>query len=735
MSETNLPDEPTPILPEPARELRPPEREKINVLLVDDQPSRLLSYEAILRELGHNLITANSGVEALRRLMQQEFAVILLDVSMPGMDGFETAAMIHQHPRFERTPIIFVTALHVTDMDRLKGYQLGAVDYVYVPVVPEILRSKVAVLVELYRKRLELQRLNDTLAEANEQLALANSTLQAEKTRELERLNATLEAANMELAEANQTLSAEMAERARAEEARRKGDERLRAIVQHTPAAVYQIDLDNRFVLVNRRFEELYGRQATDVVGRTIREVFSPEAAAAVEANIARVISENRALEVEAIVDTPDGPHVYSKIKAPMLDDEGKLRGVVVVATDITDRKRMLEALREGDRRKDEFLAMLAHELRNPLAPILNAAQLMRLKEIEDPELLWCRDVIERQGQHLARLVDDLLDVSRITQGKIKLKREHVDLATIVARAVETTRPLIDARRHELVLEMPCDPIYVDADLTRLAQVIGNLLNNAAKYTEDGGLIRLTVQQGTGLDGHGEAVVRVRDSGVGIPPEMLPRMFELFSQAERTLDRAQGGLGIGLALVRRLVEMHGGIVSAHSEGAHKGSEFVVRLPSLDVHEAPAPKPSSLNGVVRPQARRVVIADDNQDAANSLAMLLRASGDTVELAHDGAEALEVAERVRPDVIFLDIGMPRLDGCATARRIRATSWGRDVALIALTGWGEPDARGRTHEAGFDAHLVKPIDFGALMGVLTKLRIEGSGRNRPAEAVGLS
>lgn len=568
-------------------------REQVKILLVDDQPARILSYEAILSELGECLVSASSGAEALERLMKDDFAVIVLDVSMPEMDGFETASLIHKHPRFEKTPIIFVTGLHVTDLDRMKGYELGAVDYVFVPVMPQILRSKISVLVELHRKRRELQELNESLADANAELALANSTLQAEKANELQRMNDVLEAANAELAQAIRTLQSE-----------------------------------------------------------------------------------------------------------------------------ISARERLEQALLEADRRKDEFLALLAHELRNPLAPIRNAVQLLRLKSIDDAEIVWCREVIERQGEHLTRLVDDLLDVSRITQGKIKLQTEPVELSTVIARAVETNRPLIDARRHELTLDLPPEPVRVFGDPTRLAQAVGNLVSNAAKYTEDGGRIRVAVERAHAEDDGGkeQVVIRVRDSGVGIPPEMLPHLFELFTQVERTLDRAQGGLGIGLALVRRLVDLHGGSVCALSEGEGKGSEFVVRLPALDpVTAAVEPRPRSAVAPVPGHGRRVLVADDNVDSAQSLAMLLRTIGNVVEVAHDGMEAVEAAERFRPHAVLLDLGMPRLDGYGAARQIRAHPWGRDVLLIALTGWGQKEVRDRTHDAGFDAHLVKPVELASLAKLL--------------------
>lgn len=555
----------------------------VRILLVDDQHARLLSYEAILRELGHDLVTATSGVEALDRLMREEFAVILLDVSMPGMDGFETASLIHEHPRFEKTPIIFVTGLYVTDLDRLKGYELGAVDYVFVPVVPEILRSKVSVLAELYVKRKELQQANRNLERANAELAAANSTLQSEKNRELERANAVLE-------RTNSTLQAE-----------------------------------------------------------------------------------------------------------------------------ILERQRLEEALLEADRRKDEFLAMLAHELRNPLAPILNAVQLMRLRQLDDADVILSRDMIERQTEHLSRLVEDLVDMSRITQGKIKLQKETLALSTVMTRAIETTQPIIDARRHVLTVDLPPQPVHVLGDMTRLAQVVGNLLNNAAKYTEDGGAIRLSLVTEPRGDGSQDAVIRVRDTGVGIPAEMLPHVFDLFTQVERTLDRAQGGLGIGLALVRRLVDLHGGSVSAHSDAGAAGSEFVVRLPTV---AAPAAAGAPVD-LTRPASGdgkcRVLIADDNLDSAESLAMLLRQLGHTVATAKDGLQAVAMAEQFRPDIAVLDIGMPKLDGCGAAQRIRQSERGRSVFLIAVTGWGREDVRGRTRQSGFDAHLVKPVEFATLVALM--------------------
>jgi signal transduction histidine kinase len=563
--------------------------EKVNILLVDDQPARLLTYQTVLSELGQNLVLARSGLEALDKLMRDEFAVVLLDVSMPEMDGFEAARLIHEHPRFERTPIIFVTGVHVTELDHLKGYKVGAVDYVSIPVVPEILRSKVAVLVELYCKRRELLKLNRDLAHTNERLARANVALQAEKTRELEALNTNLQHANAELERANRSLQSEVAERAKAE-----------------------------------------------------------------------------------------------------------------------------AALKQADRNKDEFLAMLAHELRNPLAPIVNALHLMRMN-VSDRQLAWSREVIERQLTHLTRLVDDLLDVSRITRGKIALSREPVEVQTFIGHAVEGIQPLLDERAHTLTVDIPERTLLVIGDSLRLTQALGNVLGNAVKYTDRGGHIQLkAAAKGTDIE------IRVRDDGIGIPAERLPLIFDLFTQLDRKSDHPQSGLGIGLALVRRLLEMHGGSVEARSDGAGRGSEFVIRLPQLagDLHG---------NGQLQqaPQAagppvvcRRILIADDNIDALESLTEVLKLQGHEVFSASNGTLALECAARHLPEVALLDIGMPLLDGYEVARRIRAQEWGKQVTLLAVTGWGQDADRQRSREAGFDMHLVKPVDVEKLRDLLARL-----------------
>lgn len=379
---------------------------------------------------------------------------------------------------------------------------------------------------------------------------------------------------------------------------------------------------------------------------------------------------------------------------------------------------RATEALQEADRRKNDFLAMLAHELRNPLAPVRNAIQILKLKGPADPDLQWAREVIERQVQMMTRLVDDLLDVSRITRGKLKLHKESVDAATVVARAVEMVRPLADARKHELTVSLPEGPLWLEADPPRLAQVVANLLTNAAKYTDEGGQIWLTVeQQGD------EAVVRVKDTGVGIAADLLPRVFEPFTQEERSLDRAQGGLGIGLTMARSLVELHGGSVQGYSEGLGKGSEFVVCLPLLKKATAPTaakPKPGAARQV---PARRILVVDDNRDSAESLALLLRFTGHEVQTAYEGEAALETARTQRPDVVLLDIGLPRMDGLEVAHRLRHDLALTDALLVALTGYGQEEDRRRSERAGFNAHLVKPVDLDALYELMVHAAIPGT------------
>jgi len=380
------------------------------------------------------------------------------------------------------------------------------------------------------------------------------------------------------------------------------------------------------------------------------------------------------------------------------------------------------DALAESDRRKDEFLAMLAHELRNPLAPVRNAIHILRAKMPPTPELQWARDVIDRQVTQMARLIDDLMDVARITRGTIELRQERVTLEDVMRIAVETSRPSIDASGHDLVLRIPLEPVYLQADVVRLAQVFSNLLNNAAKYTAPGGRIAVTAGRDAGL-----VSVAVEDSGIGIPPEMLAHVFEPFTQLDQSLERSRGGLGIGLALAKRLVEMHGGNIEAQSAGSGQGSRFIVRLPVVVQEEVAQPIPAQAHGPARARGRRrILVADDNYDSATSLSILLNDAGYDVRTAGDGEQALETAAQFRPDIALLDIGMPKLNGYEVAKKLRAQAFGRDVLLIALTGWGGAEHRQQTAAAGFDHHLTKPVDPAALTRLLVSML---AGAERPA------
>jgi signal transduction histidine kinase len=428
---------------------------------------------------------------------------------------------------------------------------------------------------------------------------------------------------------------------------------------------------------------------------------------------MARCLRDNKEYNGEEIVvERQDGTRITVLAHAnPFYDGDGTLRGAVNVLHDVTERKQAEDALRESDRRKTEFLAMLAHELRNPLAPLRNGLQVLRLTAHDGPTAEQARAMMDRQLTHVVRLIDDLLDLSRIGNGKIDLRRGRIELAAAVQDAVESTRPLFEERGHELTVNLPSRPVHVDGDRTRLAQVFANLLNNAAKYTEPGGHVRLSVEQ-QGSD----VVVHVRDDGVGIPQDKLQAIFEMFTQLDVSLDRARGGLGIGLNLVRGLVEMHGGRVEARSDGPGHGSEFVVRLPVL---LSGGPRASQGEAeVVHCCVYRILVVDDNRDGADSLAMMLQLMGHEVETAYDGLEALDVAEAFRPEVMLLDLGLPRLDGYEVARRVRRSQWGDSVVLIAQTGWGQEEDRQRSKAAGFNFHVVKPLDAKVLEKLLAGL-----------------
>jgi signal transduction histidine kinase/DNA-binding response OmpR family regulator len=693
--------------------------EKTNILIVDDVPEKLLAYQTVLEELGQNIIAVTSGTEALKQVLRHDFAVILLDVQMPDMDGFETALFIRQRKRSAHTPIIFLTAF-TDEMRTAKGYASGAVDYIHTPTVPEILRAKVRVFVELFEMRRQVAR-------------------QAEMQ------------ARREAAEEQARRSAFLAEASRALASSLDVDTTLCSLIRLTVPAL--ADLASVCLADDQgkpgRTEWAWADPAQSGLTRMFADGPPPYSALvdAVDRALASGHPEQlHQLQVSLVEESAQprpGFPLESALVLPLIA-RGKTRGGLVLglaarrfdpldvglihdlaarAGIALDNALLVRDIQEADRRKNEFLAMLAHELRNPLAPVRNAVEVLRLRDTGHPELNWARDLIGRQVAHLARLVDDLLDVSRITRGKIKLHFEEIDARQVVSGAVETSRPLIEEHRHILNVSMPETPLPLRADPARLAQVLTNLLNNAAKYTPDGGRIGVRV-----VREDGEVVFRVRDTGAGIPREMLHKVFDLFTQVDNSLDRAQGGLGVGLTLVRSLVEMQGGSVEAHSEGPGCGSEFVVRLPLLQKSEIRSQKSEvsedhsspALNSDHRPltSGRRVLVVDDNRDAADSLAMLLRFDGHEVRTTHDGATALLAAQAFLPHVVLLDIGLPGLDGYCVARHLREQPGTRDALLVAVSGYGQEEDRQRSRQAGFDYHLIKPIDVNELQKILPGL-----------------
>ncbi|HZU36375.1 MAG TPA: ATP-binding protein [Gemmataceae bacterium] len=501
-------------------------------------------------------------------------------------------------------------------------------------------------------------------------------------------------------------------DRRQAQDALRRSEQRWRMMAEALPNLVWTDLPSGECDWLSSQWGKYTGIPENELLGlRWLEKVIHPDDRARTLACWEAACADQADYDLEYRIRRHDGQYRWFKTRGvPMRDEHGRIIYWFGTCTDIEDHKQAEAALREADRRKDEFLATLAHELRNPLAPIRNALQILKLPRVDPATANRSREMMERQVQHLVRLVDDLLDVSRVMRGKITLHRERVELATIVARAVETAQPLIEAQGHDLSVTMPPESLPVDADPVRLAQVVGNLLTNAAKYTEPGGRIELRAERQDR-----EVVLRVRDTGIGIAPEMLPKIFDLFVQVDHAATKSQGGLGIGLTLVRNLVEMHRGTVQVHSAGLGMGSEFVVRLPLMDQETATPKQPCEQGWTPASSGRRLLVVDDNQDAADSLAVLLRLQGHEVEVAHDGAAALELAQDYRPEIVFLDLGMPGMDGYEVARRLRQQPGLEQVRLAALTGWGQQEDRRRTAAAGFDHHLVKPVEPDLLQQLL--------------------
>ncbi|QRO00306.1 response regulator [Archangium violaceum] len=734
---------------------------RVDVLTVDDTPANLRSLEVLMADLGANVVTASSGDEALRLLLDRDFALILLDVQMPGMDGYETASLIRMRERTRHIPIIFITAYTRSEVNVTRGYELGAVDYLFKPIVPEVLRTKVAVFLDLHRKKEEVRRQAELLRQAENreherQLAEARSHYERSLLeQEMERERKVSEAREQRA----QELARLVQEKEQAQSALHESNARLRLLAD--TASRLLKGTDGR-TLLDGVHGQLTAHMGLEVClgylvqeGRGALELATHAGIPAAmlprlehlepgQGVAGRVVAENQrwVLDGGAAANGPlpdAAPELgLSALACYPLISQGRVLGTLAFGTRTMrvfspdelslmqgvcdqvavalERERLIGALREADRRKDEFLAMLAHELRNPLAPVRHALEVFRMRMWQDDIIQRAISSADRQVAHMTRLVDDLLDVSRITRGKVELKPIPVSLTELVEGAVQACEPIISQRHHELSVSLPSEQVTLNVDPTRMTQVVANLLHNAAKYTPSGGQIHLRAErQGE------ELMLSVRDNGIGLKPEMLHRVFELFVQVDPGSDRAQGGLGLGLTLVRSLVEMHGGSVSARSEGPSKGSEFTVRLPLPPEIPAAISLPSMVKAAAslnKLQPLHILLVEDNPDIRETLKDLLELHGHRVEEASDGRSAVDMVLSQRPQVALVDIGLPELDGYKVAELVRASAGGSTTRLVALTGYGHPEDRKRALEAGFDAHLVKPVSSDDLSQVLKKL-----------------
>ena len=688
--------------------------ERADILIVDDLPEKLLVFETVLGDLNQNLVFARSGADALRQILRRDFAVILLDVNMPDMDGFETASLIRSYKRAAHTPIIFITS-YADEMQTARGYSLGAVDYIPSPVVPEVLRSKVRVFVELH----VLQRRIARQAEERVALAASEAALRvAEETTRRSNLLAGLSHALSGVLDVREGMHALLAHV-------------VPALARNATVAV----VDERGVIVQAATRSSLFEDAAASVD--LPPASLPSAHFALLREALDVPADARAL-APALVDGAlqmlplvhgdrflgglwiDGE--LTPLSAALMDEVAE-RAAIAFATarlygalqvEIAERRQAEARLEEASRRKDEFLAMLAHELRNPLAPIRNAVELIRLAAPAEARVRWAADVTDRQLRQLTRLVDELLDVARISQGKVVLQTQCLDLVTLVSQCLDSQRDLLEKRRQTLAVSLPGMPLNLNGDSTRLAQVINNLLSNAIKYTPEGGSISVNVTHSERSDGE-FAVLEVSDNGIGIDAELLPHVFELFEQGKRALDRTQGGLGVGLTLVQRLVQLHGGEVVAGSAGPGLGAQFRVTLPCLGIDEPVAASDGEARLPGAAVARRILVVDDNVDVVETTTMLLSLSGHAVRSAKDGLQALHAAAQFRPQVVLLDIGLPLMDGYEVARRLRQMPEMAGALLVALTGYGQQGDRQRGKDAGFDAHMLKPVDPHALARVI--------------------
>jgi PAS domain S-box-containing protein len=652
------------------------------ILLADDNAD-MRDYVRKLLSGRYDVEAVPDGEAALAAIRRQAPDLALIDVMMPKIDGFQLLAALRSEADTRTLPIIMLSA-RAGEEARIEGLNAGADDYLIKPFSARELQARVAAHLETVRLRKE------------------------------------------------------------AEQAVRDSELRFRTMADTAPAMLWVTDSAGECTFLSRGWYEFTGLTEITGLRGAWKDATHPDDREQARSEAMTAASKREPFAIDYRLRRSDGEYRWVIDSArPRSSESGEFLGYIGSIIDITERKQYEVALKDADRRKDEFLATLAHELRNPLAPILNAVDILKTKGPPARELQWSQDVIARQVKHMARLLDDLLDVSRITLDKLELRPERVELETVIHSALESSRPLITQRGQDLKVMLPPHPVYLNADPTRLEQVFLNLLDNAAKYTRQGGQIWLTVE-GVPSSRHGEdlvgvspqtaapfsaqfqpgeshVVVRVRDSGIGIPAEMLSRIFEMFTQVARSVERSYGGLGLGLTLVKRLVELHGGSVEARSD--HSGSEFIVRLPVLD--SSSRPEDLLLDAqpklpLAKPRSRRVLVVDDNPDSVETLSILLQLRRNDVLTAVDGLEAVEAAAAFQPDLILLDIGLPKLNGYDAARRIREQRQDNRVVIVAMTGWGQEEDKRKSKEAGFDQHLVKPVDPGLLEELLASAPI---------------
>jgi len=653
----------------------------VHVLLVDDRADKLLALESILADSGVQVTTARSGHEALRALLRHEFAVILLDVNMPQLDGFETASLIRGRPSTEKTPIIFMTAVSELEAGMARGYALGAVDYIQLPVQPEVLRAKVSVFVELYRRREQVRE-------------------QAERRRQREEREHA-----QRLAEASDRLDFET---------------RRNRFFTLAPDLLAIADLEGRLLQLNSSWERSLGFAYDELCARSVVDFLHPDDRQALLDQLRDLVEGAPAARFENRCRHADGSYRWLSWTAAAFREEGL---VYLFARDVTFRKlaeeSRLELVREQEARKaaerdnelkDQFLATLSHELRSPLTPILGWATMLRNEQVAPGEVAHALEVIERNARLQAQLIDDLLDVSRIVTGKFRMEPTPVDLRTVVEKGLDAVRPAADRRRIHLAVDLGPGPVSVLADPERLQQVVWNLAANAVKFSGEGGTVHVRVE----ADGD-KALLSVQDEGVGISPDFLPHAFEHFKQASQGSTRTHGGLGLGLAIVSHIVQAHGGSVAAESGGIGKGATFTVVLPRVIEVELPeragAAEPAGTadgrDALLR--GRRLLVVDDEADVRDVLSHVLGCHGARVTTAASVEEALAHFDVERPDMVVSDIGMAGEDGYALLERVRSlrSHDGRPVPVVAVTAYAMPVDAARIRESGFRAHLVKPVD----------------------------